>query len=157
MNWRPVIGGFILQFYFATLILKWDIGYKTFSFIGEEARKFLAYTDVGSRFVFGDKFTDHIFVMQVCVNIFSLSLSLSLSLFSFLSHHAHQNMYLDVPYFFSWKFWALWLTCPSYEGAGYLSLLYLVLRGEKNRGNPNVPQHTNCSSIKRQFVQAWPN
>ncbi|XP_076461368.1 solute carrier family 28 member 3-like [Babylonia areolata] len=65
VNWRPVVGGFILQFYFATLILKWDYGYKAFSFLGEEARKFLAFTDVGSRFVFGDKFTDHIFVMQV--------------------------------------------------------------------------------------------
>ena len=65
VNWRPVFGGFILQFYFATLILKWDVGYRVFSFLGEEARRFLAYTDVGSRFVFGDKFSDHIFVMQV--------------------------------------------------------------------------------------------
>jgi nucleoside permease NupC len=65
VNWRPVIGGFFLQFFFATLILKWDVGYQFFSFLGDEARKFLAYTDVGSRFVFGDKYTDHIFVMMV--------------------------------------------------------------------------------------------
>ncbi|PVD30723.1 hypothetical protein C0Q70_09998 [Pomacea canaliculata] len=65
VNWRPVIGGFILQFYFAALILKWEMGYNMFRFMGEEARKFLAFTDIGSRFVFGDKFTDHIFVMQV--------------------------------------------------------------------------------------------
>ncbi|KAK7109722.1 hypothetical protein V1264_013713 [Littorina saxatilis] len=65
VNWRPVIGGFVLQFYFAALILKWDAGYRLFSFLGEEARKFLAYTDVGSKFVFGAKFSDHIFVMQV--------------------------------------------------------------------------------------------
>lgn len=69
VNWRPVIGGFILQFYFAALILKWDMGYNMFRFMGEEARKFLAFTDIGSRFVFGDKFTDHIFVMQVCWQI----------------------------------------------------------------------------------------
>ncbi|KAK7483948.1 hypothetical protein BaRGS_00024832 [Batillaria attramentaria] len=65
VNWRPVIGGFVLQFCFATLILKWDVGYKVFSFLGEEARKFLAYTDVGAEFVFGKKFTDHIFAMKV--------------------------------------------------------------------------------------------
>lgn len=65
VKWRPVIGGFVLQFFFATLILKWDLGYRFFSFLGDEARKFLAYTDVGSRFVFGNKFSDHIFAMQV--------------------------------------------------------------------------------------------
>lgn len=65
VNWRPVIGGFLLQFCFATLILKWDVGYSVFSFIGEEARKFLSYTDVGAKFVFGDKFVDHIFAMKV--------------------------------------------------------------------------------------------
>ena len=65
VNWRPVIGGFVLQFYVATLILRWDVGYKAFSFLGQQARIFLGYTDVGARFVFGDKFTDHIFVMQV--------------------------------------------------------------------------------------------
>ncbi|PVD30725.1 hypothetical protein C0Q70_10000 [Pomacea canaliculata] len=65
VNWRPVIGGFILQFYFATLILKWDVGYKVFKTIGEGAQKFLSYTDSGSVFVFGEKYRDHFFVMQV--------------------------------------------------------------------------------------------
>lgn len=67
-----MIGGFILQFYFATLILKWDVGYKVFKTIGEGAQKFLSYTDSGSVFVFGEKYRDHFFVMQVW--LFSLML-----------------------------------------------------------------------------------
>ncbi|XP_067649250.1 uncharacterized transporter HI_0519-like [Haliotis asinina] len=65
VRWRPVLGGFTLQFYFAVIILKWDIGYKVFQFLGQEIQKFLSFTDYGSKFVFGDKYIDHIFAMKV--------------------------------------------------------------------------------------------
>ncbi|XP_041367235.1 solute carrier family 28 member 3-like [Gigantopelta aegis] len=65
VNWRPVVGGLTLQFYFAVLILKWDVGYKVFRFLGHEVQTFLSYTDYGSEFVFGKKYIDHIFAMKV--------------------------------------------------------------------------------------------
>ena len=64
MNWRPVLGGFALQFYFATMILKWDKGYELFEAIGRMFTKFLNYTNYGSAFVFG-KTTDHFFAFKV--------------------------------------------------------------------------------------------
>ena len=65
VRWRPVVGGLTLQFYFAVIILKWDVGYKVFQFLGHEVQSFLSYTDYGSEFVFGKKYVDHIFAMKV--------------------------------------------------------------------------------------------
>ena len=65
INWRPVIGGFTLQFFFAAFILKSKVGYKIFEFLGKQVQTFLMFTDKGSQFVFGDKYTDHIFAMKV--------------------------------------------------------------------------------------------
>ncbi|KAK6166946.1 hypothetical protein SNE40_023541 [Patella caerulea] len=65
IKWRPILGGFTLQFMFAVFILKWDLGYKIFHFLGQQVQVFLSYTDVGSRMVFGDKFMDHFFAMKV--------------------------------------------------------------------------------------------
>ncbi|XP_046373166.2 solute carrier family 28 member 3-like isoform X2 [Haliotis rufescens] len=78
VRWRPVLGGFTLQFYFAVLILKWDIGYRVFYFLGKEIQKFLAFTDFGSKFVFGDKYTDHIFAMKVLPVIIFFSCFISI-------------------------------------------------------------------------------
>ncbi|KAK7502957.1 hypothetical protein BaRGS_00005906, partial [Batillaria attramentaria] len=65
VKWRPVIGGLLLQFYVATIILQWEVGYSVFTFLGDQIRSFLAFTDVGSRFVFGEKMMDHFFAMKV--------------------------------------------------------------------------------------------
>ncbi len=40
-------------------------GYDLFKFFGDQVSIFLAYTDYGSRLVFGDNFTDHFFVFKV--------------------------------------------------------------------------------------------
>ena len=60
-----MIGGLLLQFYFAVIILKWDLGYQFFSWLGDKVQTFLSFTDYGSEFVFGPKFMDHIFAMKV--------------------------------------------------------------------------------------------
>jgi len=65
VNWRPVLGGFCLQFYFAVIILRWNAGYQALQWVGQRVSQFLAFTDEGSRFVFGDNFTDHFFAMKV--------------------------------------------------------------------------------------------
>jgi len=58
VNWRTVWWGMALQLGFALVILKLDIGgrrpgYEVFSAIGAAVSRFLQFTDVGSRFVFG--------------------------------------------------------------------------------------------------------
>ncbi|GFS19200.1 sodium/nucleoside cotransporter [Elysia marginata] len=64
INWRPVLGGFALQFYFATMILKWDKGYDLFDAIGKAFTKFLGFSSYGSDFVFGNT-SDHFFAFKV--------------------------------------------------------------------------------------------
>lgn len=64
VNWRPVLGGFALQFYFAALILKWDKGFQLFNAIGTMFTKFLSYSDYGATFVFGN-LDDHFFAFKV--------------------------------------------------------------------------------------------
>lgn len=65
VKWRPVLCGFCLQFCFALIILRWDFGYRVFHWLGQRIQEFLSFADVGSEFVFGEKYKDHIFVMKV--------------------------------------------------------------------------------------------
>jgi CNT family concentrative nucleoside transporter len=58
VNWRTVLWGMALQFGFALLILKLEIGgrrpiYDFFSAVANGVKRFLEFTDVGSIFVFG--------------------------------------------------------------------------------------------------------
>jgi CNT family concentrative nucleoside transporter len=58
VNWRTVWWGMALQMGFALVILKLEIGdrrpgYEVFNAIGATVSRFLQFTDVGSRFVFG--------------------------------------------------------------------------------------------------------
>ncbi|XP_067946160.1 solute carrier family 28 member 3-like [Watersipora subatra] len=65
VRWRPVILGLLLQFIFAYLILRTCIGYVTFKWLGDRIQEFLEHTDVSSKFVFGDSYTDHFLVFKV--------------------------------------------------------------------------------------------
>ena len=65
MNWRPVVWGMGLQFIFALFILRWDAGYEAFAWLGDRVSEFLAYTNAGAEFVFGENFTDHYFAFAV--------------------------------------------------------------------------------------------
>jgi CNT family concentrative nucleoside transporter len=58
INWRTVGWGIVLQFLFAILILRFEVGdvrpgYALFSSLAAVVTQFLAFTDVGSTFVFG--------------------------------------------------------------------------------------------------------
>jgi CNT family concentrative nucleoside transporter len=58
VNWRTVMWGIALQLTVALVILKLEVGgrrpgYEVFSAIGAGVSRFLQFTDVGSRFVFG--------------------------------------------------------------------------------------------------------
>ena len=54
-----------IQFVLGLVILRWDKGLAGFEWIGTQATIFLDYTDHGSIFVFGERYTDHEFIMNV--------------------------------------------------------------------------------------------
>ncbi|KAK0042118.1 sodium/nucleoside cotransporter 2 [Biomphalaria pfeifferi] len=64
IKWRPVVGGFFLQFFMATLVLKWELGFKLFEMLGSLFTKFMNYSLHGAVFVFGST-TQHFFAFQV--------------------------------------------------------------------------------------------
>lgn len=53
IRWRPVIGGVLLQFIFALLVLKTRAGEEVFRFLGRGVARVLDFTNEGSRFIFG--------------------------------------------------------------------------------------------------------
>lgn len=67
VQWRPVIWGILLQFIFAVVILRTSWGYEAFAYLGDRVTEFLAYTDAGSKFVFGDLYENHFFAFKVSV------------------------------------------------------------------------------------------
>ncbi|KAH9500976.1 hypothetical protein Btru_069385 [Bulinus truncatus] len=62
--WRPVIGGFLLQFFMAALVLKLEFGFRLFKIIGDLFKKFMDYSEYGSSFVFGST-SEHFFAFKV--------------------------------------------------------------------------------------------
>ncbi|KAM3172474.1 hypothetical protein ACTXT7_014456 [Hymenolepis weldensis] len=54
INWQPVIGGIFIQLVFAVLTLQTRPGYAAFEFLGDRMAEFLAHSNAGSGFVFGD-------------------------------------------------------------------------------------------------------
>ncbi|CAL1526426.1 unnamed protein product [Lymnaea stagnalis] len=54
IDWHPVFWGFSIQFYFAIIILKTRWGFETFNWLGDRVTEFLAYSNAGAAFVFGD-------------------------------------------------------------------------------------------------------
>ncbi|GFR79606.1 solute carrier family 28 member 3-like [Elysia marginata] len=65
VKWRPVFWGVALQVIFAVLILRTSWGYDTFSWLGKRVTEFLANTDAGSAFVFGEQYELHFFAFKV--------------------------------------------------------------------------------------------
>ncbi|XP_053373495.1 solute carrier family 28 member 3-like isoform X2 [Mercenaria mercenaria] len=77
VQFRPVFWGLALQFYFALLILRTEFGYRAFEWLGERVREFLAHTDAGSRFVFGNDYEHHFFAFKVLTVIVFFSAIIS--------------------------------------------------------------------------------
>ncbi|XP_054439277.1 solute carrier family 28 member 3 [Pteronotus mesoamericanus] len=63
--WRPVFWGLGLQFLLGLLILRTEPGFMAFNWLGKQVQTFLAYTDAGASFVFGEKYTDHFFAFKI--------------------------------------------------------------------------------------------
>ncbi|XP_051498794.1 solute carrier family 28 member 3 [Apus apus] len=63
--WRPVFSGIGMQFILGLLILRTKVGFDLFNWLGIQIQTFLEYSDVGAKFVFGEKYTDHFFAFKV--------------------------------------------------------------------------------------------
>ncbi|MEO6863061.1 MAG: Na+ dependent nucleoside transporter N-terminal domain-containing protein [Microcoleus sp.] len=66
-----------MQLILAILILKTAPGLATFKFFGDLVNQFLNFSDPGTKFVFGDKFTTTLSLLKCC----------RLSSFLFVDHH----------------------------------------------------------------------
>lgn len=78
IQWRTVLWGIGLQFIFAILILKTAPGLALFKFLGDKVSQFLAFSDVGAKFVFGDNFDEHFIAFKVLPTIIFFSSFISL-------------------------------------------------------------------------------
>jgi concentrative nucleoside transporter, CNT family len=77
IRWRTVAWGMGLEFIFALVILKTPGGVAVFKTLGDVVSNFLAFSDVGAKFVFGDNFKDHLFAFQVLPTIIFFSAFIS--------------------------------------------------------------------------------
>ncbi|MEH2082523.1 MAG: NupC/NupG family nucleoside CNT transporter [Nostoc sp.] len=77
VRWRIVAWGLGLEFVFALVILKTPWGLTVFKFLGDIVSQFLAFSDVGAKFVFGENFKDHFFAFQVLPTIIFFSAFIS--------------------------------------------------------------------------------
>ncbi|XP_023083027.2 sodium/nucleoside cotransporter 2 [Piliocolobus tephrosceles] len=64
VSWRTVFWGLGLQFVFGILVIRTDLGYSAFQWLGEQVQIFLNYTVAGSSFVFGDTLVKDVFAFQ---------------------------------------------------------------------------------------------
>ena len=53
IDWNQVLWGLFLQFVLALIVLRTSVGKHIFKTIGDKVTSFLAFTDVGSTFLFG--------------------------------------------------------------------------------------------------------
>ncbi|MBD2354185.1 NupC/NupG family nucleoside CNT transporter [Tolypothrix sp. FACHB-123] len=77
IRWRTIAWGLGLEFTFALLILKIPGGLTVFKTLGDVVSNFLAFSDVGAKFVFGENFKDHLFAFQVLPTIIFFSAFIS--------------------------------------------------------------------------------
>ncbi len=78
VRWRTVAWGLGLEFILAIVILKTSWGLNLFKSLGNIVGNFLAFSDVGAKFVFGENFKDHLFAFQILPTIIFFSSFISI-------------------------------------------------------------------------------
>jgi CNT family concentrative nucleoside transporter len=78
VNPRIIVGGLLLQFAFAAIILQTAWGSKAFDAIDFAFNRLLDSVGHGSKFVFGDNFTEHFFAFKVLPTIIFFSAFMSI-------------------------------------------------------------------------------
>ncbi len=76
--WRVVVGGLVLQFLFAVVILRSTAGKWLFGWANDVMMSVLACVDAGSSFVFGEAFAEHFFAFKVLPTIIFFSALMSM-------------------------------------------------------------------------------
>ncbi|XP_077417444.1 solute carrier family 28 member 3-like [Vanacampus margaritifer] len=76
-SWQALFGGFGLQFVFGLFVLRTSFGLKALDWLGQCFENFISYTDVGSRFIFGDNYEEHLFIFKVMPILIFLSAVIS--------------------------------------------------------------------------------
>uniref|UniRef100_A0A3Q4BDW1 Sodium/nucleoside cotransporter n=1 Tax=Mola mola TaxID=94237 RepID=A0A3Q4BDW1_MOLML len=77
-SFRTLLWGMGLQFFLALLSFRTTFGLQALQWTGHQAEIFLAFTDVGSKFVFGESYTEHPFVFKVMPILVFLSSVISI-------------------------------------------------------------------------------
>ncbi|MCH7753441.1 MAG: NupC/NupG family nucleoside CNT transporter, partial [Planctomycetes bacterium] len=75
--WRVVLGGLVLQFVFAVVILRTTPGEWIFGWVNTIFVSLLSGVEVGSRFVFGETYAEHFFAFKVLPTIIFFSALMS--------------------------------------------------------------------------------
>ncbi|KAK7103475.1 uncharacterized transporter HI_0519-like isoform X1 [Littorina saxatilis] len=65
VNWHTVFWALAIQFYLAVFLIRTQQGKDLFQWLGGLMEKFISYTDIGSKFLFGDAYTMHPMVFQM--------------------------------------------------------------------------------------------
>ncbi|MFN9171258.1 MAG: Na+ dependent nucleoside transporter N-terminal domain-containing protein, partial [Dolichospermum sp.] len=73
VRWRTVVWGLGSELVLALVILKTPWGLNLFKSLGNMVANFLAFSDVGAKFVFGENFKDHFFAFQILPTIIFFS------------------------------------------------------------------------------------
>jgi len=77
INFRVIVGGLLLQLLFALLVLKTEPGRQLFTNLGDLIENLLGCVDVGSRFVFGDRYLESPIAFKVLPSIIFFSALMS--------------------------------------------------------------------------------
>jgi CNT family concentrative nucleoside transporter len=78
VRWRTVAWGLGWELILAIVILKTTWGLHLFKSLGNIVGNFLAFSDVGAKFVFGENFKDHLFAFQILPTIIFFSSFISI-------------------------------------------------------------------------------
>nr|XP_054774837.1 solute carrier family 28 member 3-like [Lytechinus pictus] len=78
VKWRPVIWGLALQFLLGLFILRTQIGFTIFNWMGNVVQTFLGYSTAGSVFLFGDLYYQHYFAFAVLPIVIYFSSAISI-------------------------------------------------------------------------------
>jgi CNT family concentrative nucleoside transporter len=78
IQWRSVLWGIALQLVLALLILRTPLGFTLFEWLGDRVREFLAFSDAGAAFMFGDAFELAPVAFQVLPTVIFFSACISI-------------------------------------------------------------------------------
>ncbi|XP_075875521.1 solute carrier family 28 member 3-like [Nelusetta ayraudi] len=77
-SWKCLMWGIGIQYLMALITLRTHVGVCALQWLGDQVETFMSYTDTGSIFVFGSKYTDHPFAFRAMPIIVFLSSVLSI-------------------------------------------------------------------------------